>query len=129
MTSSYQNRLGPKKRERICQIINNDVILREGFMQQGFGARQLCEKYGIRASDISMVMANTYGETFATLLQRLRVSKVCQMFDDRRNDSKSCEAIGLRCGFNSRQSLYNAFKAIKGVTPLEYRNKQRDNNE
>jgi AraC-like DNA-binding protein len=41
----------------------------------------------------------------------------------------SCENIGLRCGFSSRQSLYNAFRRQKGMTPEGYRQKNLNNNE
>ena len=89
----------------------------------------LAERNGISMQDISAVCAEYFGGSFSMLLQRLRVRKVCRMLSSREYERVSCENIGLRCGFSSRQSLYNAFRRQKGMTPEGYRQKNLNNNE
>jgi two-component system, response regulator YesN len=123
MAKEYINRLGQEKRERIFQAINNEVIVREAYLRTGYSAGELCRAHGFAPRDVSAVMALYYGENFASLLQRLRVNKVCKMLESPACQRKTCEMIGMRCGFSNRQSLYNAFCRIKGMTPQEYRKK------
>ena len=123
MAKEYINRLGQERREKIFQSINHDVIVREAYLRQGYSVSILCKKYGYDPRDVSAVMGLYFGESFTSLLRRLRVNKVCKMLESAANQHRSCETIGLRCGFSNRQSLYNAFCKIRGVTPQEYRNK------
>lgn len=129
MSKEYINRLGQEKREKIFHTINSEVVVREAYLRSGYSASELCEKHGFDPRDLSAVMGLYYGENFTSLLRRLRVNKVCRMLESPSNQLKSCEMIGLRCGFASRQSFYNAFTKLKGMTPLEYRNKSLKTNE
>ena len=123
MARDYINRIGSEKRERILRVVNTEVIMREAYLRAGFSARELCEKHEVDPRDLSAVMGLFFGESFSSLLRRLRVNKVCKMLESQSESGKSCETVGLRCGFASRQSFYNAFVSLKGVTPFEYRNK------
>lgn len=129
MERKYTERLSQARVSRICQIINAELFQHEAFLQQGLTARMLAERNGISMQDISAVCAEYFGGSFAMLLQRLRVRKVCRMLSSREYERVSCENIGLRCGFSSRQSLYNAFRRQKGMTPEGYRQKNLNNNE
>ena len=121
MNKRYTDRLSQAKIDHICQIINRELIRKEGYQQQGLTARMLAERNGIHERDISAVTTEYYGGNFSSLLQRLRVKRACRMMSDKEYARLSCENIGLRCGFSSRQSLYNAFRKQHGMTPVEYR--------
>lgn len=125
----YIYTISKEKREAICQMINTEVIMREGYLKQKFSAGMLCEKHGVTRQELSAVMRLHFGENFSMLIMRQRVNKACQMLTNEAYADKSCEAIGLRCGFSSRQSMHNAFIKIKGITALEYRIKHTKNNE
>ena len=122
MERKYTERLSQARVSRICQIINAELFQQEAFLQQGLTARMLAARNGISMQDISAVCAEYFGGSFAMLIQRLRVRKVCRMLSSREYERVSCENI-------SRQSLYNAFRRQKGMTPEGYRQKNLNNNE
>lgn len=128
MSLEYINRLGKERCERICQIVNNEVIMREAYLNGSFTGQLLCEQYGIDPRELSAVMNLRFGESFSSLLRRLRVNKACRLLEAAAQATSPCEMIGFRCGFNSRQSFYGAFRKEKGVTPQEYRKKKLNNN-
>lgn len=129
MERKYTDRLSQAKASKICQIINTELYQREAYLQQGLTAKMLAERNGISVQDISAVCSEYFGDNFSVLLQRLRVKRACRMLCSSEYDRVTCEHIGLRCGFSNRQSLYNAFRRLRGVTPEQYRQKQINNNE
>ena len=129
MEKRYADNLSQAKIDRICRIINSEVFYKEGFLQQGLTAKRLAESTGITVQDISAVTKVFFGGNFSSILQRLRVNRVCALLESPEYDRITCEIIGLRCGFSSRQSLYNAFRKLRGMTPEEYRKQNNNNNE
>ena len=121
MNKKYTDRLSQEKVSKICQIINTELYQQEAYLQQGLTAKMLAARNGISVQDISAVCSEYFGGNFSVLLQRLRVKRVCRMLDSREYDKLTCELIGLRCGFANRQSLYNAFRRLRGMTPEQYR--------
>lgn len=128
MSLEYINRLGKERCERICQIVNNEVIMREAYLNGSFTGQLLCEQYGIDPRELSAVMNLRFGESFSSMLRRLRVNKACRLLESAAQATSACEMIGFRCGFNSRQAFYGAFRKEKGLTPQEYRKKKLNNN-
>lgn len=124
MAKEYVNRLSKEKRERLFEYINTEVVIRQGYMRHGFSIGDIAKKYDVHPQDLSAVVAYYFNENFSQLLQRFRVNKVCERLRQRSQANVSCELIGLKCGFSNRQSLYNAFRRIMGMSPAEYRNKQ-----
>ena len=129
MDKRYADRISQAKIDKICQIINSELFQKEGYLQQGLTAKMLADRNGILAQDISAVTTEYFGGNFPTLLQRLRVRRVCRMLASKEYERLTCENIGLHCGFSSRQSLYNAFRKVRGMTPDEYRQQKLNNNE
>lgn len=124
MAKEYTQRLSKEKRERLFNYINTEVVVRQGFLRQGFSINEIAKKYNVHSQDLSAVVSYYFNENFSQLLQRFRVNKVCEKLRHRSQANVSCEIIGLRCGFSNRQSLYNAFRRIMGMSPSEYRNQQ-----
>ena len=129
MERQYSDRLSQAKVDRICRIINSELYQGEAYMQQGLTAKAIAQRHGISVQDISAVATTCFGGNFSTLLQRLRVRRVCRMLGSKEYENVSCENIGLRCGFSNRQSLYNAFRKLRGMTPVQYRQQNLKTNE
>ena len=121
MSKKYANRYGQKRIDRLCKIVSDELYQKECYLQQGFTARMLAERNGITVRDVSAVTNSCFGGNFSTLLQRLRVRKVCRMLSSKDYENVSSENIALRCGFSNRQSFYNAFHKEYDITPEEYR--------
>ena len=129
MNKKYSSRISQAKINNICQIINSELFQKEAFLEQGFTAQRLAERNGLDVRNISAVMVDCFGCNFSTLVQRLRVNRMCRMLSSKDSERVTCENIGLRCGFANRQSLYNAFRKFRDVTPEQYRQQNLNNNE
>lgn len=129
MEKRYAENLSKAKIDRICRIINREVFYKEGYLQQGLTAKRLAKRTGITVQDISAVTKVYFGSNFSSILQRLRVNRVCALLESPEYNRITCEILGLRSGFSSRQSLYNAFRKLRGITPEEYRKQKQNNNE
>jgi AraC-like DNA-binding protein len=56
----------------------------------------------------------------------MRVEDVKVQLRDPVNDLFTIEGIGLSAGFGSRSALYSAFKRLEGITPTQFRKRERD---
>ena len=63
------------------------------------------------------------GATFSTLIVGLRVVEARRLLGDPRNANVALEPIGMEAGFRSRSAFYSAFKALTGLTPGEFRDR------
>ena len=75
---------------------------------------------------VSEALNRYAGESFADLINRLRVEDVKAQLRDPVNDLFTIEGIGLSAGFGSRSAMYAAFKRSEGVTPTIFRNRARN---
>ncbi|HJU43058.1 MAG TPA: helix-turn-helix domain-containing protein [Vicinamibacterales bacterium] len=74
---------------------------------------------------VSEALNHYAGESFAEVINRLRVEDVKAQLRDPVNDLFTIEGIGLSAGFGSRSALYTAFKRREGVTPTAFRERER----
>ena len=56
--------------------------------------------------------------TYSAFLAEVRVNQACRMLVAGKH---AVEFISYECGFNNPANFYRHFKLLKGVTPLEYR--------
>jgi AraC-like DNA-binding protein len=62
---------------------------------------------------------STDGESFTTLLRRLRVIRAKQVI--RATPTRSLATVAHECGFGGQAQLHRAFRAVTGTTPAAYR--------
>ena len=75
---------------------------------------------------VSEALNRYSGESFADVINRLRVEDVKAQLRDPVNDLFTIEGIGLSAGFGSRSALYAAFKRLEGITPTAFRDRERN---
>lgn len=117
----YYQRVSESKLSRVWKAIETEVVLKRAYLNPDFKAQDIAAKHDFSIKDISAALQMRQGCNFATYIQSLRVKAVCEMFAQPGLDEISCEKIGLQNGFNSRQSLHNAFIKHTGMTPQAYR--------
>ena len=86
---------------------------------------QLAAAIGATPHQVSEALNRYAGESFADVVNRLRVDDVKAQLRDPVNDLFTIEGIGLSAGFGSRSALYTAFKRIEGMTPTAFRDRAR----
>jgi AraC-like DNA-binding protein len=104
----------------------DDVLARDRlFTRSDLTLAQLAAAVEATPHQVSEAM-NRYGrESFAEVLNRLRVEDVKAQLRDPANDRFTIEGIGLSSGFGSRSAMYAAFKRLEGVTPAAFRDRER----
>lgn len=99
-------------------------ILEDGkeVYDENFSLPRLSKLVGSNTRYVSMVINDTFGCGFSTLVNRTRIREACRRLDDHAAYGKwSAEGIGESVGFHSRSAFATAFKKFIGLTPKEYR--------
>ena len=93
--------------EKNCDTVNLDI---------------LSEKYFYSKSYISRMFLKNTGKNFNKLLMDIRLRRACAMLDD---TDMPAEKIAHLLGYESAQYFHRLFKKSMGVTPGEYKNRNR----
>jgi AraC-like DNA-binding protein len=83
--------------------------------------RSLSEKLGTTPHAISQALNQVAGRSLADYLASWRVAEARRLLIDPANEKYSIDGLAHSAGFGSRSAFYKTFKAIEGVTPTEYR--------
>lgn len=87
------------------------------YLDSDLNINVLARKVGLNRTYISNVI-NADGSNFTTFINRYRVSYAIHLLS---LDNKiSMERVAIMSGFNSRKSMYNAFKVITGLSPSQF---------
>lgn len=82
----------------------------------------IAEKYGVTISYLSAAVHSTTGFTFKSLLRRKRMEKAAALLS---GTKLSVSDIIMVVGYENTSYFYRAFSEMYGVTPREYRLRQR----
>ena len=124
----YYRRISSERTDKLFVRIMNAVTENKRYRGGDCTASSIAAELGIKARDISAVVAIQTGENYNTLVNNLRLRDACKMLSSSSYNNYSVEEIGLYAGFSSRQSFYLAFSMAYDITPRQYRllhNKKR----
>jgi len=79
----------------------------------------LSSKMGISGHQLSQLLNDNLGKSFAAYINEYRVNEACQIIAKQQHIK--LEAIGYEVGFNSKSTFYTAFKKHKNTTPTLYK--------
>ncbi|WP_455632197.1 helix-turn-helix transcriptional regulator [Parabacteroides sp.] len=63
------------------------------------------------------------GTTFSMYVNRYRLDYAASLLDE--NPEIKIENVAMDCGFKTRQTFYRLFRERFGMTPMEYRDRER----
>lgn len=107
---------------RIDQALTRDRL----FTRVDLTLAHLAAAVDATPHQVSEALNRYAGESFADLINRLRVEDLKAQLRDPVNDLFTIEGIGLSAGFGSRSAMYAAFKRREGVTPTVFRARARN---
>ena len=93
--------------------------VQEHYADCGLSIKQIANNFHFHENYISNLYKEEYGENLSTAIERLRISKACQLLTD--TDTRVNE-VASAVGYSSDSSFRRAFKKIMGVSPVDYRN-------
>lgn len=101
-------------------IVLKDYVEKDmRFCDSGISLDTLAKELGRNRAYISNVV-NKHGENFSIFINRYRIKQAIRLISKNRNES--FESIAFMVGFNNRQSFYNAFKNLTGLSPSQFKN-------
>lgn len=83
---------------------------------------ELARHVGISAGHLSELLKERTGRSFVELLREVRVQAACELL---LQTPKSLAEIAADCGFCDQSYLNHVFKALRGMTPKQYRDSSR----
>lgn len=118
---SYIDSISPATVDRIYAGLMQEIAVKQRYLDPDLTAADLTRELRTNTRALSAVMQLRFDGNFKTVVNRFRVDRAMSMMKDKRYNSLTCEEIGLSCGFQNRQSFYNAFGRMVGQTPASYR--------
>lgn len=89
------------------------------YLKTRYSLDELSFSTGIPRHRLSAFFMKEYGESFPSLLNRLRVAHLESNKDNPEWERFTLEGIGRECGFNSRNSFIKSVKRFMGIKPSE----------
>jgi AraC-like DNA-binding protein len=108
----------PKDVERLLQL---DDILHQ-CTGQDFSQKEIAQMLFISERQLFRIAQKYYGMSLKEKITQRRLAVAAELLE---TTLKSAEQVGEEVGFKSRNSFYREFKNRFGVTPLQYRKKNR----
>ncbi len=104
-------------KERIWQIL----VVGRKYKDKTFTAKQLAAMLGTNTRYVSLVLNTRFQMNYTTFVNNLRVEEAMRLLVDRRYADLGMQDISDMVGFANRQTFYNAFMKIRGLSPSAYK--------
>jgi AraC-like DNA-binding protein len=106
---------------QITSLMEDDLLYQEPELT----LLALSEKLGIPSYQVSKVINEGLKTTFYDLVNGYRVKDAKSQLLDPKNRNYTILSVGFEAGFNSKTTFNTVFKKFTGLTPTEYREKNR----
>ena len=117
-TSDEGNPLSRNLIEQITALIQEQEL----FRRKNLRITDLAAELATNKTYVSALLNNLSGETFTSLITRLRVEYAQRLM--REHPDMHLDDIAEESGFSSRTTFFRSFKALTGMTPQEWKNKR-----
>jgi AraC-like DNA-binding protein len=115
--------------ERIAELTGRIIALMEQdklYQETELTLQQLAAKLDIPAYQVSVVLNEGMKKNFYDVINGYRVQEAKRLLLDSKNKNFTILSVGFEAGFNSKTTFNTVFKKFTGLTPTEYREKQKE---
>jgi AraC-like DNA-binding protein len=115
--------------ERIAELTRRIIALMEQdklYQETELTLQQLAAKLDIPAYQVSVVLNEGMKKNFYDVINGYRVQEAKRLLLDSKNKNFTILSVGFEAGFNSKTTFNTVFKKFTGLTPTEYREKQKE---
>lgn len=119
----YLKWISPETSDNLKKRIWEILVDEKAYKDKTFSAKKLAEMLHTNTRYVSVVINTRFQNNYTSFVNGLRVEEAMRMLVDRKYDSLSVQDISDLVGFSCRQSFYNAFMNIRGISPQDYREK------
>jgi AraC-like DNA-binding protein len=86
----------------------------------------LSDKLGTQAYQVSQAINEGLKKNFYDLVNNYRVQEAKRLLLHPKNVNYTVLSIGFEAGFNSKTTFNTVFKKFTGMTPTEYKERQKE---
>ncbi|MEL6718234.1 MAG: helix-turn-helix domain-containing protein [Bacteroidota bacterium] len=108
--------------EQLTQLMETEKLYKNPNLNREIAAEHL----GISAGYLSQILQTTSSQNFTSFINAYRVKAVKDMLVNSTFDQYSLVAIGMEAGFKSKSAFYTSFKKETGMTPNQFKNRQKE---
>ena len=115
-------------REKIGELKRSIIHLMEKeklFQETELTLQQLANKLQVPAYQVSQTLNEGMGKNFYDLVNGYRVDEAKTLLLDSKNRNFTILSVGFEAGFNSKTTFNTVFKKFTGLTPTEFKNRDK----
>ncbi len=115
----------PEEARELEQKIQRAMENEKAFLDPELDLSGLAERVGAARNQLSYVINQNLGKSFYDLVNEHRVREVIRLLDDPARANDKMIALAFDAGFNSKPTFNSVFKKITGLTPSDYRRREK----
>jgi AraC-like DNA-binding protein len=113
---------------KMDEIINGIHALMEKeklYQETELTLQDLANKLNVPSYQVSQAINEGLNKSFYDLINNYRVEEAKRLLQDPQNENYTILSVGFEAGFNSKTTFNTVFKKFTGLTPTEFREKQK----
>jgi len=114
--------MGSQQSFDVPVLVSSSLRFLRQHMARELTRSELARHVGISAGHLTQLLKERTGRSFVELLREVRVQAACALL---LQTPKSLAEIATDCGFCDQSYLTHVFKALRGMTPKQYRDSTR----
>jgi len=111
--------------EEIQKLIVDYLNNEKPYIKTDFSMHDLCDRLNIGRRKISYVLNEVIHKNFYGVVNEYRVNEAIELLMKDGSNQLKIEVLGEMVGFQSKSSFNACFKKVTGMTPSEYRMRNR----
>ena len=119
--SAYTKSMNPQYMDELREKILDIIVMQKKYKDSSYSALQLAKDLETDSRSVSADFSLKFHMNYSTFVNKYRTEEAMGLLLDKRYSDMNVDEIGHSVGFATRQSFYNSFVALVGVTPREYR--------
>ena len=121
----HKSTLTEERKTEILQKLTGEFEDNKYYLSKLAGLNELAKKINESHHNVSQVINEKLNKNFFELLAEYRIKEASDFLKGPDKSNLTIEEIAEMVGYNSKTAFNNAFKKLNGITPSEYRNKQK----
>jgi AraC-like DNA-binding protein len=117
--------LSEDKIDEITKKVIGLMEIEKLYQEPELTLQQLAEKLQISSYQVSQAINDGLKKNFYDVINSYRVEEAKRLLLDSKNRNYTVLSVGFEAGFNSKTTFNTVFKKFTGLTPTEYRERQK----
>jgi AraC-like DNA-binding protein len=111
--------------DEIHKMIIEYLITEKPYIKNDFSMHDICDRLNVSRRKISYVLNEVIHKNFYGVVNEYRINEAVELLMKDGSNQLKIEVLGEMVGFQSKSSFNACFKKVTGMTPSEYRIKNR----